>query len=303
MYKRIMIALDGSSQAEIVLPYAEALSIKFGAELILANVSEPEFAEMTRAYRSYLEHVKEKVQRQLNAGGADKEAQVSIEVLTGKPATEILQYADENNVGLIAMASRGGSYGGPDEAAWLLGNIASKVVQAATKPILLIRAPASSTALRQKRLFKKILVPLDGSKAGEAAIPHVEALTRPFDAQVILFHVLELAPVPVLVAPGIQLPYPPVTPEQEARRAISGITYIEGVEKALTEKGINCSSETSSGSPAVEVLKYAEASAIDLIAMSTHGRSGIGRWVFGSVTEKLLQTGSTPVLTVRETRG
>ena len=52
-----------------------------------------------------------------------------------------------------------------------------------------------------------------------------------------------------------------------------------------------------------EILNYAEANAIDLIAMSTHGRSGIGRWIFGSVTEKLLQTGSTPILTIRGTRG
>jgi len=303
MYERILIPMDGSSLAEIVLPYAEELSVKFGAELILATVSEPEVPEVNRVYRSYLEHLSEKVQRQLRDRGAEKEALVSIEVLMGKPATEILQYADANNVGLIVMASRGGSHGGPGEGTWLLGKIASKVLQAASKPILLIRAEARSAALQQKRLLKKILVPLDGSEAGEAVVPHVEALARPFDAQVILFHVLELAPVPILMAPGIQFPYPPVTPEQQARKAVSGLAHLEGVEKALTEKGIDCSSETSSGSPAVEILNHAEANAIDLIAMSTHGRSGIGRWVFGSVTEKLLQTGSTPILTVRETRG
>jgi nucleotide-binding universal stress UspA family protein len=224
-------------------------------------------------------------------------------VLTGKPAAEILQYADENDVSLIAMASRGGSYAGPTEETWLLGNIASKVVQVAGKPVLLIRDQAKSTAIAQKRLIKKIMVPLDGSKAGEAALPHVERLAQIFDAQVILFHVLELAPVPILMAPGIQFPYPPTTPDQEARRAVSGLAYLEGVEKALAEKGIDCSSETSSGSPALEIVNYAEANAIDLIAISTHGRSGIGRWVFGSVTERLLQTGSTPVLTVRERRG
>jgi len=303
MYERILVPLDGSNQAEIALPYAEELSAKFGSGLILASVSEPEVPDMTGAYRAYLEHLTENVQRRLSDRGANKEARVCIEVLMGKPATEILQYADENNVSLIAMASRGGSHGGPDEGAWLLGNIASKVVQAASKPILLIRAPARSTALQQKRLLKKILVPLDGSETGEAALSHVESLARSFDAQVILFHVLELAPVPILVAPGIKFPYPPMTPEQEARRAVSGITYLEGVEKALTEKGIDCSSETSSGSPALEIVNYAEANAIDLIAISTHGRSGIGRWVFGSVTERLLQTGSTPVLTVREIRG
>jgi len=303
MYERILIPLDGSSLAEIVLPYAEELSVKFGAELILASVSEPEVPEVNHVYRSYLEDLTEKVQRQLSAQGTEKKARVSIEVLMGKPATEILQYADGNNVDLIAMASRGGSHGGPGEGKWLLGNIASKVLQAADTPILIIRAAASSAALQQKRLFKKILVPLDGSEMAEAVVPYMEALARPLNAQVILFHVLELAPVPVLMAPGIQFAYPPVTPEQEARRAVSGLAYLEGVEKALTEKGIYCSSQTSSGSPAVEILNYTEANAIDLIAMSTHGRSGIGRWVFGSITEKLLQAGSTPILTIRGTRG
>jgi len=303
MYERILVPLDGSSVAEAVLPYAEELAAKFGAELVLTSVYEPELPEMNNVYRSYLEHLTEQVQRQSGHQRAKQEARTSVEVLMGNPATEILQYIEKNNVGLVVMASRGASHGSASGGPWLMGNVASKLLQAAQKPVLLIRAPAPSTALRQRRLLKKILVPLDGSEAGEAAVPHVEALARAFDARVILFHVLELAPVPVMVAPGIQIPYPLVTPEQGARAAVSILAYLEGVEKALTEKGVNASSETSSGSPAVEIVNYAAGNAIDLIAMSTHERSGIRHWVFGSVTEKVLQAASTPILTVRGKMG
>lgn len=301
MYERILVPLDGSQAAEVVLPYAEEIAAKFAAEIVLVSVSESTVAEMDHLYRSYIERIAEQVQHQLKKWGVKKEAKVPSDVLIGNPATEILRYADESSASLIIMASRGCSSEGSCEEPWLLGNIASKILQTAGKPVLLIRAPASSAALQRKGLVKKILVPLDVSRVGEAAIPHAEALARVLEAQVILFHVLELAPIPVMVAPGIQIPYPPVSAEQEARTAVSAIEYLEGMEKALAERGINASSETSSGSPATEIMKYADANAVDLIAMSSHGRSGIGRWVFGSVTEKLLQAGNTAILTVRAT--
>jgi len=65
---------------------------------------------------------------------------------------------------------------------------------------------------------------------------------------------------------------------------------------------LNTSSELRSGSAAEEIITYAEENNIDLIAMSTHGRSGIGRWVFGSVTDKVLHAGDVPVLTVRASK-
>jgi nucleotide-binding universal stress UspA family protein len=293
MYERILVPLDGSEAAENVLPYAEQIATKFEAEIILVSVSEPTAAKMDHLYRSYLERVAEKVQRQLKDWGAKKRAKVPSEVLMGKPATEILRYADENNVDLIIMASRGGSGEGP----WLLGNIASKVLQVGGKPILLIRASASGVALQQKKLVKRILVPLDGSEVGEVVIPHVEALARALGADVILFHVLE--PTSVIWVSGIEGAYAPVRPEEEARRAASELEYLDGVGKTLEGRGLSASTEVGSGSPAGEIIRCAETKGVDLVAMSTHGRSGIGRWALGSITEKVLQAGNTAVLTIR----
>ncbi|MDP2744166.1 MAG: universal stress protein [Dehalococcoidia bacterium] len=295
MYERILVPLDGSNAAEIVLPYAEEIAARTGAEIILLSVSDPTTTGMDHLYRAYIERIAEQVRRQIGDRGAGEKAKVRAEVLTGRAAAEILRYIDESNVSLITMAGRGSS----GERPWLLGNIASKILQTVAKPVLLVRVPAGDTALKQKRLVKRILLPLDTSRAGEAAIPHAEALARLLGAEVRLFHVLEPAPVPFLVAPGVEIAYPPVSAETEGRIAAAAVAYLQSVENTLTEKGITVSSEVSLGHPASEIIRYAEANAIDLIAVSTHGRSGIGRWVYGSVTEKLLQAGSKPILTVR----
>jgi nucleotide-binding universal stress UspA family protein len=90
--------------------------------------------------------------------------------------------------------------------------------------------------------------------------------------------------------------------EEEKHRRASAMAYLESVAKDVREKGLSASSAVGSGAPADQIIDYAEANAIDLIAMSTHGRSGITRWVFGSVTDKVLHAGNTVVLTVRASK-
>ena len=295
-YERILVPLDGSSAAEIALPYAEEIAAKHGAEIILASVSQFAAVETDHLYRSYLERIAEQAQRELKDWGAKEEAKVKNEVLLGTPATEILRYADESNASLIAMASRGRSSRGP----WLLGNIASKVIRASSKPVLLIRAPADNTALLQKRLVRRILVPLDGSKLGEVALPYAEALAKLLGAELILFRAF-LTPTLGVAYEGISVS-PNEFKEREEEIRASAMAYLDSLGKRFQEKGLRALSIVSLGSPPVQILEYAEANGIDLIAMSTHGRSGIGRWVLGSVTDKVLHAGDTPVLTVRATK-
>ncbi|MDI6763102.1 MAG: universal stress protein [Thermodesulfobacteriota bacterium] len=296
MYERILVPLDGSSAAEIALPFAEEIAAKHGAEIILASVSELAAGETDHLYRSYLERIAEQVQRQFKDWGAKEEAKVKSVVLLGKPASEILRYADENNVSLITMASRGRSSRGP----WLLGNIAAKVLRATGKPVLLIRAPADKAALQQRRLVSKILVPLDGSKLGEVAIPYAEALAQVLGAELILFQTF-VAPISVGGYERYSVP-PAAFKEREEQVRASAMDYLDSLGKAFQEKGMRTLSVVREGSPPDQILEYAETNGIDLIAMSTHGRSGIGRWVLGSVTDKVLHAGDTAILTVRATK-
>ena len=292
MYERILVPLDGSSAAEIVLPYTEELASKFGAAIILVIVSEHTVDERDHLYRTYLERITEQVKLQLEGWGARGRAKLKSEVLVGRPANEILRYADKNNVSIITMASRGHFGQGP----WLLGNIAAKVLRATNLPVLLIRSSPENETLQRTRLIRRILVPLDGSVTGEAAIPQAETLARALGAELILFHAVE--PLTGFIGSEAYAIYP----EKEGQRSEAAVGYLDRVEKGLQEKGLRTSSAVDLGSASEKILEYAEANFIDLIAMSTHGRSGIGRWVFGSVTDKVLHAGDTPVLTVQATR-
>lgn len=295
MYEKIMVTLDGSKQAEMVLPYAEEIAIKLGSKITLVSVSESAAADTEHLYHSYLLPAIERVQKQLEDWGAGKEAKVESKVLTGKAATEILRYADENKISLIAMTSRGSSVKGP----WLLGNIATKVLRATSKPVLLVRAPAGDAALQQKRLVKRILVPLDGSSVGETAIPYAEALAKPLGAELILFQVLEPAAEAVAWTGTYESRAIPPKPVDAGGGKSHAIAYLESVGSPLKGKGLSVSTATALGQPANQIIDYAKDKAIDLIAMSTHGRSGIGRWVFGSIADKVLHSGDTAVLVVR----
>jgi nucleotide-binding universal stress UspA family protein len=190
------------------------------------------------------------------------------------------------------MASRGRSRKGP----WQMGHIAAKVLRATNRPALLVRAPVDEMARSQHRLVKRIVVPLDGSDVGEAALPWAVELAQQLEAELIFYQVVKH--VMVLATEGAAMSSEMYEEEEKFRRAAAN-AYLEDIGKSALEKGLSISHALGSGPPADQIIDYAEANQIDLIAMSTHGRSGISRWVFGSVTDKVLHSGNTAVLTVR----
>jgi len=289
MYKKILVPLDGSNAAEIVIPYVEELAARLGAEVVLVSVYEsPD--DMSHVHRYYLERIVDRIRSQIKEFEPRNEMRVHSEVLRGRPAQQLLQYADKVNISLIAMSSYGSSGREPK----LLGNIATKVLWSTKKPVLLVRSPASDDAIKQKKLVKKILVPLDGSKTGETIIECAQVLAGALDAELVLFEVLE----PLRIVAGFETVAPYTIPQSQESIKASARTYLNGVEKPLTEKGIKTSTEIVWGSAAERIIEYAEAN-IDLVTISSHGLSGVGRWVLGSVTEKVLQVGDKPVLVAR----
>jgi nucleotide-binding universal stress UspA family protein len=291
MNNGILVPLDGSNAAEIVLPYVVELSGRLDAEIILVSVSESRAPDIDHLYDAYLERISDQVRRQLEDWGAKEETEIRNVVLLGEPAREILRYADEHNVGLVAMASLGSSGQGP----WLLGHIAARVLRVTNRPVLLVRTPASEAAIQQKKLMNRILVPLDGSRIGEAAIPCTQTVAKALAAEIVMFQVIE----PITTWAGFEGGVSYAMPQDEENRKAYALAYLEGVGKRFEEMGLSTSNAVGFGSSANQIIEFSAANAIDLIAMSTHGRSGIGRWVFGSVTDKVLHAGDTPVLVVR----
>jgi len=290
MFERILVPLDGSENAEMVFPYCADLASKFASTVILVTVSESATLDIDQLCRIYLKHAGRKMCQHLEAWMALETVTLESEVLLGDPAREILRIAEDENAGLILVASRGSSAEGP----WLLGHIAAKVLRGTEKPVMLIREPATKAALEQRRLLRRILVPLDGSKIGEAALCYAVALARKTGAEIALIEVFE--PVSMIGATGISYS---VRDDESVRKSL--LSYLDHVAGPIKNEGLKISTAVLFGNAANKIMEYAEKNGIDLIAVSTHGRSGIGRWVFGNVTDKILHTGDVAVLVAHAT--
>jgi nucleotide-binding universal stress UspA family protein len=154
-------------------------------------------------------------------------------------------------------------------------------------------------------MFSKMLVPLDGSKVGESAIPVIEQLIGKLAAgtkvEVILIGVITLLRHWVVVGEASA----PVSYTEEELQLIKQRVedYLVKSGDSLIKKGVIVRTIVSTGNAADEIIKAAEDTGADLIAMSTHGRSGLKRLAFGSITDKVLHRSHIPVLTVRAPEG
>jgi nucleotide-binding universal stress UspA family protein len=139
-------------------------------------------------------------------------------------------------------------------------------------------------------MFKKILVPLDGSKRAEKILPQVKELVKFSGAEV---HLLK-----VVMSYEID---PKKDKEELEKLAGEAQEYLDQVAARLKKKGIQASATVAYGKDAVQICDYASGKKCNLIAMSTHGRSGLSRWALGSVADKVLQCSSVPVMLFRAT--
>ncbi|MFC1933099.1 universal stress protein [Chloroflexota bacterium] len=147
---------------------------------------------------------------------------------------------------------------------------------------------------------ERILVPLDGSKVGEAALPYVEELISKLspevEVEITLFQVVSKTYYTVAGEAGVKIPYTEKEMEQIKRKATD---YLSKVGEGLKSKRTTLEFKVEAGNAAEEIIKVADEINADLIAMSTHGRSGLSRWAFGSVTDRILRGGNKAVLVVR----
>jgi nucleotide-binding universal stress UspA family protein len=163
-------------------------------------------------------------------------------------------------------------------------------------------------------MYKKILVPLDGSKLAEVALPHAEELAKGCDvAEVILVSVTERVrgyrAIEGSSGPGVgsgggwgdssQSPGQRLVPEATGKKEKQAQRYLDRVAKTLAAKGINVSTDVLLWKPAEAIVGYAKQYECDLIVMASHGRSGPSRWAYGSVADKVLRSSCIPVLMVR----
>jgi nucleotide-binding universal stress UspA family protein len=146
-------------------------------------------------------------------------------------------------------------------------------------------------------MYKRVVVPLDGSSLAEGMLRFVVDIAGPLDLEVVLLRVIR--PVPPVVTEGSRA----IVVENVAERMASAREYLAPLADELRRKGIRVGTQVRHGESVVdEIIDGAREAGADLIAMTTHGRSGLGRLLFGSVAEAVLRQAEIPVFLMRLTK-
>ena len=288
MLNKILIPLDGSPLSKRILVHVRRILVRQDAEVTLLRVVPPDVPGGLRVLeREEMEEATASTQAamaELEREGACARCVIR----RGDAAEEILAYAREYQPSLVAMSTHGRS--GFDR--WIWGSVAERVLRGSTHPLLLANPHALDDEKAQTdRKFARVLVPLDGSEPSAAILPIVSEIAHLYESEVTLFYT-----EPILIA-SIQYPAIPVIPAKEEGEKILA-TYRE----RLASEGVRVKTWVAFEPPASGVLRAIELTKADLVAMTTHGRSGFSRWALGSVAEKVIRHSGIPVL-VRRTSG
>ncbi|MFP3976188.1 MAG: universal stress protein [Dehalococcoidia bacterium] len=150
-------------------------------------------------------------------------------------------------------------------------------------------------------MFGKILVCVDGSELAEQILPYVTEVASRFDSKVVLLQIVTIPSAMFAMTSGVEAgpPPPEVTIEQVKMEEKTALEYMERMAQPLLQKGVDVEWITIQGVPHREIVRYARENQVELIAMTTHGRSGLGRVVYGSVVDFVMRKTGLPMLVIK----
>ena len=298
MYTKILIPLDGSKTAEKVLPYARfvAGTLKLPIELVavidIVEMTTHISADRARHLDTMMEDSVRNSEQYLKGIAGTFPIGTKCRVEKGKAEQVIIEAAAADKGTLITMATHGRS--GMNR--WLLGSVTEKVLRGGTNPMLLVRATEEGKTDSAATL-KSIVVPLDGSELAEGVLPTVAELAKTLKLAVVLFRAYS---IPTSAYAGGEGYYAVNYEELLTAMKEETVDYLEKKTEAVKKLGIaNVSYVAKEGFAADEIISLSRKSPDNLIAMCTHGRSGVKRWMLGSVTETVVRHSADPVLVLR----
>jgi nucleotide-binding universal stress UspA family protein len=293
------VPLDGSPLAEQAIPIAVAIAERARSKVKLVLVHQPLLLmepgpaytkielTMQKADREYLRSVAGRLRERLGRA-------LSSTVLRGPIARTLAKYICELRTDLVVMTTHGR---GGIQRAWL-GSVADQLIRTSEVPILVVR-PREGDAGEYSVGLAEMLVPLDGSPLAEAAVEPAAALARLWDAEISLVQIVQ----PVTLTSDPPLAFPTEIDDQlTAIRREAAQDYLRDVAERLREQGIRASGVAFLGGGVAETLLHlARPERVGLVAMATHGRGGVRRFVLGSVADKVVRGAEVPVLVIRPT--
>lgn len=282
MIERIVVPLDGSLTAEAILPHVRRVLYRNDSEVILVRAVNPPMMENAilvaeaeiGAAREYVLAQAETLEKQ--------GVRVSHVVRIGSPIGVVLDVVEERKATMIALATHGST----GVKRLLFGSVAEGLLRKSPVPVLLVRpfwsydlAPRGT----EQRPIRNLLLPVDGTAKPLEALAGIVELADLFDARIVLLRVLVNGERRAIEAPE----------KAEADRQLAELAAL------IEKKGVETVRLVELGEPVDQILKAVASQGIDLIAMPTHGRTGLSRAVAGSVTEEVLRRATVPILGIR----
>jgi nucleotide-binding universal stress UspA family protein len=298
MLHRILVGLDASPLAETILEPVRVLAVRLGAEVVLLHVTHvpemiralepvPGVDEVVAHEQSRAQAYLEGVARKLSAAGLA----VQVALRVGEAAAEIVRYAALERIDLIALATHGRS----GIQRWLYGSVADAVLHTTTTPLLLLRPTASGAPPPAE--IRRLVVPLDGSKVAEAALPLAEELARTAALPIVLLRVVDVVGIafPTDRSGAVTVDYARLLDvlQEDAEH------YLGQLATDLRARGLIAETAVSIATPAEAIAAQVNGHPGSLLVLSTHGRTGWRAIVLGSMARRIIQLAAGPVLVVR----
>jgi nucleotide-binding universal stress UspA family protein len=290
MERRILVPLDGSPLAERALPCAVMLASEMPAELVLFQAVSVPFDYADEERNSLLGRLEAAASEYLAqvAGKLDQNGLGVSQVVERGPAAEsIVDYGADTQ--LIVMATHGRT--GANR--WARGSVAERVLQGSSTPVLMICALQSPQRADSMRC-KSILVPLDGSPPAEQVLPPVVSIAKALDSKITLLRIS-------IIQTSGEFQGDLMMPLEGNTQTADGIAqeYLDQVASRLAGEGVQVFTAVRRGAVAETIVDYSQDHQVDLIAMCTHGQTGLGRWALGRVSDRVLRSGCRLLLLTR----
>ncbi len=295
-FEKVLLPVDGSTLGEGIIPYAAQIAKGSEAAVTVLYVASREGLDSRGAMvhrdseappvtlQEYLGDIEARLAG-AGIGSADHA------IVTGVPWTGIVDYAESHAYDLIAMATHGRSGLGR----WRAGSTTDRVLHSTELPMLLLRPSGPDGPESGPTELRRAIVPLDGSPLSETSLPTAGALAGKLGLEVALLRVVPTVPLAYLEYEPYSQDFDPRIEEQ---MNVAADDYLERIGDGLGGN-TQVSRHRLNGRAAAEIVDFAANDAEGLIVMSTHGRSGVGRWVLGSVADRVVCSSHRPVLLVR----
>jgi nucleotide-binding universal stress UspA family protein len=293
MFNKILVPLDGSPLAETVLPHVATLAGVFASQIFLLKVLEsgsngqqsPSLDPLDwQIIKAEAQNYLDNIATTLHSEGFD----VQVSIMEGNAAESVLEFSEEQQVDLIALSSHGQS----GISGWNVSSVVQKIILRSHTSVLIVRAYQPFPGKIGELRYRKIFVPLDGSRRAESVMPVVTSLARAQEAEMIIGHVVHRPEMPRRT--------PPNQEDMELAERITERNRMEAsryLDELISRLDVSIEVRLIVSEQVIPALhELVEREEIDLVLLTAHGYSGGTKWPYGSKVVSFIAYGTTPLL-------